>query len=126
MSDINLIEIKHLTKRANNALSFDEFRYPYKESYELLNQMIIDRAKIGLNFILFDFVNNDQKTLGKLINSEHQTNSFRIYPENKEWVYAKYDVCDYPIYLISKGFSVEIRKPIKNHGYQSLSYYISW
>ena len=126
MNDINLIEIKDLTRKANNSLSFNEFRYQYKESYKLLNQMIIDNAKIGVNYILFDFVNTDQKTIENLINSEHQKNSFRIYSENKEWIYAEYDVCDYPVYLIGKGFNVEVRKSTKNHGYKSLSYYISW
>ena len=117
MADINFSEVKKLTRNSNNSQTLQEFRYPYKDNYKLLNELIIESAKSGKNYISFDFINSD---------NDVKENGYRIYAQNKEWTYAEYDVYDYPNYLIAKGFNVEVRKNEKNHGYKTLSYYISW
>lgn len=117
MADINISEIRHLTLEANDSRTLQEIRFPYQDSYKVLNELLVDAAKSGKNHISFDFINSD---------SESKKDAYRIYPEIKEWTYAIYDVFDYPNYLLSKGFNVEIRKSQKSHGYCSLSYFISW
>lgn len=41
MADLNIIEVQKLTRLANNSETLQEFRFPYKESYKILNELII-------------------------------------------------------------------------------------
>jgi hypothetical protein len=123
MKDITLIEIKELTRNANESILFTKHRFPYLDVYETLNEAIFTKAKNGENSISFDFVDNLEDEINTI--GEIKRNHNRIYLSH-EGGQAMYNVYDYPNYLNSRGFNVEIRKKLKQHGYTSKSYYISW
>lgn len=58
MNDINLLEIKELTRKANESVLFGEYRFPYIVAYEIYNKAIIEKANKGENSISFDFVDH--------------------------------------------------------------------
>lgn len=123
MQDFTAIEIKEITRQANESISFTKFKFPYLDSYEELNKAILEKAKNGENSINFDFVDNSKDVTNKQETIEENHN--RIYL-NTEGGQALYNVYDYPNYLNSRGFNVEVRESLKRHGYVSKSYYISW
>ena len=123
MENFTAIEIREITREANQSASFAKSKFPYLDSYERMNNAIIEKAKNGENSISFDFVDNDQDEKKSI--EEIQKLDNRIYAGSKGGQ-AIHNVYDYPNYLIARGFNVEIRKPLKQHGYISKSYYISW
>jgi len=123
MLDITSKQIQEVTRLAQKSNSFGEIKFPYLESYEVLNNAILEKAKTGENSISFDFV--DDEIDENISMKELKKNKNRIYPHSGV-VYAINDVYDYPNYLIARGFNVEIREANKRHGYISKSYFISW
>ncbi len=123
MKDITVSEIKEITRAANNAIEFVKSRFPYIDSYQTLNALILEAAEKGDCSISFDYIDgglNKTETLAKI-----EKDNNRIY-ESVKGGYAIHGVYDYPNYLYARGFNVEIRKTLKQHGYISKSYYISW
>lgn len=123
MNDILASEIKVITRQANESISYSKLKYPYLDSYEKLNKVIIEKAKNGENSIIFDFIDNKEDFTKSL--EEIKKNNNRIYLST-DGGQAIHDVYDFPHYLISRGFNVEIRKSLRQHGYNSKAYYISW
>ncbi len=123
MLDITAKETQEVTRLAKKSVSFGETKFPYLDSYEILNKAILEKAKVGENSISFDFVDN--KVDENIAVKELKKDKNRIYPHSGI-VYAIHDVYDYPNYLTARGFNVEIREPNKKHGYVSKSYFISW
>lgn len=121
--DILASEIKEVTRKATESICFSKLKYPYIDSYEKLNKAIVEKAKNGENSILFDFVDNKEDFTKSL--EEIKKNHNRIYL-SIDGGQAIHDVYEYPDYLISRGFNVEIRKSLRLHGYISKAYYISW
>lgn len=122
MEDITAIKVKEISQKANDSVLYSTLRFPYLNSYKDLNKEIIEKAKIGETSIYFDFIDNtsdNDKSLGDI-----KKNHNRIYSKASD--YALRGVYDYPSYLISRGFNVEVRKSIKKHGYISKTYFISW
>ena len=123
MNDFTAIEIKQITKLVNGSIPFSELRFPYLNEYEEFNKLILKKAQDGENSIGFDFIDyplNETESLFDIKN-----NHYRIYADNNGGQ-ASYKVYDYPNYLISRGFNVEIRKSVGSHGYSTNSYFISW
>ncbi|MGM5471325.1 hypothetical protein ACS386_13690 [Flavobacteriaceae bacterium LMO-SS05] len=119
-------EILILTNKNRKNQSFLEIEFPYKQSYELMNLAIINAAKNGKKYVDFDFIDSDlSKIKDKTIN-EIERDIRRIYPSYDSWTNAIKDTFNYPRYLASRGFEIEIRDSLKNHGYASKSYHISW
>lgn len=123
MQNITATEAREITRKANESISFAELKFPYIDTYEKLNEKILEKAKNGENSISFDFVDytvDKQKTLEEI---QREGNRIYIYPEGG---HASHNVYNYPNYLIARGFNVEVRKSLLQHGYISKSYYISW
>ena len=123
MENITAFEVQKITRQATEAILYTEKSYPYLDSYKDLNKAIVERAEAGENSISFDFVDtitHSDSTVGVV---QHRHN--RIYLSTKGGQ-AEYEVFDYPNYLLSKGFGVEIRKPQRQHGYIAKSYFITW
>lgn len=117
MTDINASQTQKLTLSAKSVM------YPYLESYEEFNKSILSAAMRGENSMSFDFAEGSQPKPEE-DGSKRDTN--RIYLD-KEGGMASINVYDYPRYLESRGFKVEIREPQKkNRGYKAKSYYITW
>lgn len=127
MSDINLNQIKKITRRANKRINFNEFRFPYLEAYKLFNEKIKEAAKEGKNTITFDFVYNKEGIDKSMPLNQIERLESRIYLLRKEGQ-ANINVYDYPSYLISRGFNVEVgeESPESSHGYLTKTYVISW
>lgn len=123
MQDINIFEVRELTRKANESRLFAESRFPYLDEYEKYNNAILEKAKMGESSISFDFV--DDLLDGQKSFNEIQWNQNRIYPRPKGGQSFN-NTYNYPNYLVVRGFNVEIRKSIEHHGYKSKSYYISW
>ena len=123
MADITVSEIQDITKEANDSVLFATLKYPFLDSYKELNKLILEEARNGKNSISFDFIDNFEDKTKSVQEMEKSLN--RIYIST-EFGQAIYDVYNYPNYLLSKGFQVEIRKSFRQHGYNSKSYYISW
>jgi hypothetical protein len=123
MADLKIIEIQTITKEAITSINFLEQYYPYVEEYEELNNAILEKSKLGINFIDFDFIDNEIKGSEKI--DDIYKNYRRIYPHYGS-CNALYNTFNYPLYLISKGFNVEVRKSLKKHGYVSKSYHVTW
>ena len=126
MTYTDVLEALIMTTPKKDGQSFLELEFPYKSSYEPLNLAIIESAKEGKNSISFDFIDSDLSDIENKTLKEIQENFRRIYPSYKSWTYASYNTYDYPKYLSARGFKVEIKDSIKNHGYLTKSYYISW
>jgi hypothetical protein len=127
MNYSELQEILILSDRVNKNQSYLEGEFPYQSCYEPMNLAILDAAKKGSNSISFDFIDNDLTVLDEdttLKNFERET--FRIYPSYDGGGQAVYNTYYYPKYLAARGFKIEIKEPLKRHGYQSKSYFISW
>ncbi|QXP60266.1 hypothetical protein [Olleya sp. HaHaR_3_96] len=97
--------------------------YLFKKEYEKFNDKIIKVAKGGDNFVMFDFV--DKELDGSDILSDLRRNHKRIYFSSTGGQ-ATHNMLESPLYLISKGFKVEIRESQNTHGYPSKTYFISW
>lgn len=123
MEDITAIEVQKITALANESMSFGILKYPFLDSYRELNKAILEKARSGENSISFDFVDTKKNDAEKL--EIIKQNSNRIYPHSGI-CYALNDTYDYPNYLLSRGFKVEIQKAEKRHGYVSKSYRIFW
>ena len=123
MNDILASEMNEITRQATESISFSKLKFPYLNSYEKLNNAILEKAKNGENSIIFDFV-DDKEDFTKSL-EEVKKNNNRIYL-SIDGGQAIYDVYEYPHYLIFRGFNVEIRKSLRRHGYISKAYYISW
>jgi hypothetical protein len=124
MTDLNINEIRELSRKANSSVIFYIDRYPYLPSYEKLNLALLKNAQEGHCSISFDFIDNSLDKIGDLTYKQVVYKLRRIYPY--EGGNAINSTFNYPDYLISRGFNVEIRKSVKIHGYNSKSYYISW
>ena len=123
MTDLNLNEIQNITRLAKKSEPFLSELYPYIDEYKELNEAILEKSKQGENCIDFDFIDSKLKNDESL--EDILKNNRRIYPHNGI-CYALYNTYNYPFYLTSKGFKVEIRQSQKRHGYVSKSYHISW
>lgn len=123
MTDINVNEIRKITEAANYIGNYLELNYCYLEEYEKFNIKIFEATQKGEKSILFDFV--DSKIDKMLTLKEIIFSSRRIYLSSKGG-HAINNMFDYPLYLISRGFKVDIMDAQKRHGYYSKSYMISW
>lgn len=123
MKDITASEIQEITRKANESVSFTKQNFPYLDAYEELNKVILEKAKNGENSISFDFVDSSEDKTNSLEEIRRKNNRIYLSSEGGQ---AINNVHDYPNYLNSRGFNVEIRKSLKRHGYVSKSYYISW
>ena len=124
MADITLKQVQEITSAAKSSL---EMRFPYKESYEKFNDIIVSTSREGINSVTFDFVYRPEEPEKHLTLLEIERGTYRIYLQ-KEGGQAEIDVYDYPLYLLTKGFKVEILdKSMKSrHGYLTKQYLISW
>ena len=120
MADINISDIRKLTQESIKSIDYLIHENEYKDIYEKFNLKIIEKAKSGENSIRFDFVDTD------LIETSQPKEEWRRVYIGIEGGYAEFEMFDYPLYLISKGFKVEIMNSQKRHGYKSKSYLISW
>ena len=127
MVDINLAQIQEICRKSKNAVDISEFRFPYQESYKSFNQKIIESAEKGKNSITIDFVYFSKEIDKKLTLEEIEKSSYRIYLK-VDGGQAEINLYNYPLYLISRGFKVEIIENIKQHFHQNPTkkYVISW
>ena len=106
--------------------TFLEMEFPYLDSYSGLNQAILDVAQKGGKTIDFDFIDNDLTTMGEKTWNEVRKDFRRIYPSYGSGVNALFNCFEYPRYLAARGFNIEVRQSLKQHGYMSKSYHITW
>ncbi|RBN51095.1 hypothetical protein [Flavobacterium psychrolimnae] len=127
MFDINLVQIQEICKKSKQSIDLSEFRFPYQESYKSLNQKIIEAAEEGKNLISIDFVYSLTGINKSLTLNEIEKLYYRIYL-NQDGGLAEINLYDYPLYLITRGFKVEIIENLKQHlhGYPTKKYMISW
>lgn len=126
MNYIDLLETLILTNDKSKKHSYLENEFPYVSAYEPLNLAILDAAKNNKKSISFDFVDNDMSTIRDKVLKEIEVNYRKIYPSNKQCIYARENTFNYPRYLAARGFNIEIKDSLKRHGYVSKSYFISW
>lgn len=106
--------------------SFLEIEFPYIASYEILNLKIINAVKNGETYVNFDFIDCDLNKIRDNSLAVIEKEFRRIYPSYDTMTYAINDTFNYPRYLAARGFTIEIKKALKSHGYVSKSYHISW
>lgn len=127
MFDIDLVQIQEICKKSKQSIDLSEFRFPYKESYKSLNQKIIEAAEEGKNSISLDFIYSTKGIDKNLTLYEIEKSCYRIYLYQNGGQ-AEINLYDYPLYLITRGFKVEIIENLKphQHGCPTKKYMISW
>jgi hypothetical protein len=113
MKDITATEIKEITRQANESIDYAETKFQYLEAYKEFNEMILEKARAGENSIILDFINSSDDNHGRI---------YASYDGGQ----ASYGANNYPNYLLSKGFNVEIRKSLGQHRNITKAYFISW
>jgi hypothetical protein len=113
MKDITVTEIIEITRQANESIAYAETKFQYLEAYKEFNELILEKARAGENSIILDFIYNSDDNHGRIYASSNGGQ-------------ASSGVYNYPNYLLSKGFNVEIRKSLGQHGYTTKAYFISW
>lgn len=113
MKDITASEINEITRQANESIPYAQTKFEYLEAYKEFNELILEKARAGENSIILDFISSSNDNHG------------RIYASS-DGGQASSGVSNYPNYLLSRGFNVEIRKSLRQHGYITKAYFISW